>query len=94
MSGHAQHKRHTKEYLLVFAALAIFTAIEVGVPEFPLSYFAKASALTLLAVSKAFIVAYYYMHLKEEAAWTRFIAAIPISAVVYTVVVCLESVYR
>ena len=45
----------------------------------------------LFCFAKAFVVAYWYMHLKEENKWLKFIAAIPISAFIYAVVVILES---
>jgi cytochrome c oxidase subunit IV len=90
-----EHKSHTKEYILVFIALAVLTVIEIWVAEIKeLSKFGKGSALTLLAIGKAFIVAFYYMHLKEETKWTKFIAAVPIMAGVYATVLCLEAVYK
>ena len=57
-------------------------------------YSHKAISLTLLALAKAFCVAYFYMHLNEETRWLKFIAAIPIAAFVYFIVVVLESLYR
>lgn len=92
--GHV-HKSHKKEYFLVFLALAILTGLEIWVAEIPgISKLNKGGSLTLLAVAKAAMVAYYYMHLKEETKWTKFISAIPIMAVVYAVVLCLEAVYK
>jgi cytochrome c oxidase subunit 4 len=95
MSGEAEHKSHTKEYVFIFFVLTVLTLIELWIPSLKnLSTFAKGSALTVLAVGKAFIVAFWYMHLKEEKAWLKWIAAIPISAALYALMVCLESVYR
>lgn len=92
--GHS-HKSHKKEYLIIFLALAILTGIEIWVAEIPgISKFGKGSSLTVLAVGKAFLVAYYYMHLKEETKWTKFIAAIPIMAGVYATVLCLEAMFK
>ena len=88
------HKSHFKEYMLVFAGLALLTVAELVAAEAGWSYVMKASSLTLLAMGKAFMVAWYYMHLKEESRWTKFIAAIPLSAVLFAVVVILDSVYR
>ena len=88
------HKSHFKEYMLVFAGLALLTVAELIAAEAGWSYLMKASSLTLLAIGKALMVAWYYMHLKEETAWTKFLAAIPLSAVLFAVVVILESVYR
>jgi cytochrome c oxidase subunit 4 len=89
------HKSHKKEYMFIFVVLAVLTAIEIWVAEVHgLSKFGKGSALTLLAVGKAFLVAYYYMHLKEETKWMKFIAAVPIMAGVYATVLCLEAIYK
>ncbi len=93
--GDVPHKSHKKEYFVIFVALAVLTAIEIWAAEIPgLSKFQKGSALTLLAVGKAFLVAYYYMHLKEETKWTKFIAAVPIMAGVYATVLCLEAIFK
>lgn len=90
-----EHKSHRKEYFLVFLGLAILTILELGVAEIEaLSKFSKGSALTLLAVAKAAMVAYYYMHLKDETKWLKFIAAVPIMACVYATVLCLEAYFK
>lgn len=89
------HKSHKKEYIIIFIILAVLTALEIWVAEVPgISKFNKGASLTLLAVGKAFLVAYYYMHLKEETKWTKFIAAVPIMAGVYATVLCLEAIYK
>jgi len=89
------HVSHKKEYLIIFVILAVLTAIEIWVAEVHgLSKMGKGSALTFLAVGKACIVAYYYMHLKEETKWMKFIAAVPIMAGVYATVLCLEAIYK
>lgn len=92
--GHV-HKSHKKEYFLVFLALALLTGLEIWVAEIPgISKLNKGGSLTLLAVAKAAMVAYYYMHLKEETKWMKFIALIPMAAVVYATVLCLEAIYK
>ncbi len=94
-NDHHEHKSHKKEYFIVFIVLALLTALEIWVAEIhALTKFQKGSALTLLAVGKAFIVAYYYMHLKEETKWLKFIAAVPIMAGVYATVLCLEATFK
>lgn len=92
--GHANHKSHTVEYVIVFFVLAILTALELMIPDLKSPYAYKAAGLVGLALGKAFVVAYFYMHLKEEKGWLRFIAAVPITAGLYAVVLILESVYR
>lgn len=95
MAGHGKEfKSHTAEYIIVFVVLTVLTALELAIPGLNTEYKYKAISLVGLALGKAFVVAYFYMHLKEEKAWLRFIAAIPISAGLFAVAVILESVYR
>lgn len=89
-----EHKSHTKEYVIVFFVLTLLTVLEIKIPELDTAYVYKAIGLVGLAVGKALIVAYYYMHLKEETKWLKFIAAIPIAAVFYAAALILESIYR
>lgn len=90
-----EHKSHKKEYIIIFVVLAVMTALEIGVAEIKnLSKFSKGSALTFLAVGKAFLVAYYYMHLKEETKWLKFIAAVPLAAGIFATVLCLEAFFK
>jgi heme/copper-type cytochrome/quinol oxidase subunit 4 len=95
MSGEGQvYKSHKKEYIVIFFVLAFLTVLELIVPGLDTSYFFKASSLVGLAFGKAFIVAWWYMHLNEESTWLKVVAAVPMSAAVYTIVVILESMYR
>lgn len=90
-----EHKSHKKEYFIVFIALALLTGIEIWVAEIPgISKMLKGGALTGLAIGKAFVVAYFYMHLKEETKWTKFIAAVPLVAGIFATVLCLEAYYK
>ncbi len=91
--GHA-HKSHKKEYIIIFFILGFLTVLELMIPGLKTAYAYKAAGLVGLALAKAFIVAYYYMHLKEERGWLKFIAAIPIVAAVYAVGLILESTFR
>lgn len=88
------HKSHTVEYMIVFVALSLLTGLELAIPGLNTAYYLKAIGLVSLAFGKAFIVAYFYMHLKEEKAWMKFIAALPILAVMFAVALILESMYR
>ncbi len=92
--SHKNHKSHKMEYFKVFLVLTALTAVELVIPGMTISHFAKGSSLTFLALGKACIVAWSYMHLKEETKWMKFVAMIPISAFIYAVVVILESLYR
>jgi cytochrome c oxidase subunit IV len=88
------HPSHRKEYYIVFFVLVILTALELAIPSMDAAYAFKASSLVFLAIGKAFVVAYFYMHLNEETKWLKFIAAIPIAAALYATVVILETLYR
>ncbi|MCB9060286.1 MAG: cytochrome C oxidase subunit IV family protein [Halobacteriovoraceae bacterium] len=94
MSGEVVHKKHTKEYMIIFVALAVLTVIEVLIPDFPIAYIFRASSLTLLAISKAFLVAFFYMHLKEETKYMAFLAAVPCVAAIYAIALMLETISR
>lgn len=93
--AHEAHHSHKKTYIIIFIVLAVLTVLEIAIAEIPgISKFSKGSGLTLLAVGKAFLVAYYYMHLKEETKWMKFIAAVPIAAAVFATVLCLEAYFK
>jgi cytochrome c oxidase subunit 4 len=92
--GHEVHKSHTKEYFIVFFVLAFLTGLELMIPGLKTEYSYKAMSLVGLALGKALVVAYFYMHLKEEKGWLKFIAAIPISAGLYAIALIIESIYR
>ncbi|MBY0416429.1 MAG: cytochrome C oxidase subunit IV family protein [Bdellovibrionales bacterium] len=94
MGEHKQHKSHTKEYVIVFFVLTFLTILELMIPGLKTVYAYKAAGLVFLAVGKACIVAYFYMHLKEETRWMKLIACIPISAAFYAVGLILEVMYR
>lgn len=92
--GDVKHVSHRREYFKVFLVLTALTIIELIIPNMTLSKFAKGSSLTGLALGKAAIVGWSYMHLKDETKWMRFVALIPISAFFYALFVVLESMYR
>lgn len=93
-SSDVQHHSHKKTYFAIFFILAVLTVLEIYIPELKTTKFAKASSLTLLALGKAFLVAYYFMHLKEETKWLKFIAAIPVTAALYATMVVVETLSR
>ena len=90
----AKAKSHKKEYIAVFIALAVLTAIELFVPDLQASKSTKVAILFSLALVKAGMVAWYFMHLKDERGWLRFIAVVPFSAFFFAVVLLLEVLYR
>ncbi|MBL7665607.1 MAG: cytochrome C oxidase subunit IV family protein [Bacteriovoracaceae bacterium] len=92
--GHHEHKSHKKMYFIVFGALAVLTVLELLVPDMKWPYALHSSSLTALALIKAFLVAYFFMHLNEEQRWLKFIAIIPVAAVLYTAMVAVETLSR
>lgn len=79
--------QHHPNYLLVFASLAVLTAIEVGityVPQIP-----QAPTLLALSFFKAMLVILYFMHLRFDSRWFAFIFFIPFVLVLPMLVVLL-----
>ncbi len=65
-------------YMKVFWALLALTLIEVAIVYLPMAKLFVAIALILMAFAKAFLVAWYFMHLRSER-WTLIaITAIPL----------------
>jgi len=78
-----------KEYVWVWVALAVLTAVEVFA-ALHMHGTAKWLSLVVLACAKAGCVGYWYMHLKQEMGWLKFVALMPIIAGLYAVVLILE----
>ena len=91
---HVPHVSHKKLYIIVFVVLTVLTILELMIPDLKCAYWMKASSLTFLALGKAFLVAYIYMHLNEETKWMKFVAAIPAFAVVYATFIIVETIIR
>ncbi len=85
-----------KEYIVVFAALALLTAVEVGVVYMPgIGKGPMILALIGLAVTKASLVGLFYMHLKNETRILKLTVAIPLmTPAVYAVVLIAEAAWR
>ncbi len=65
-------------YMAVFYSLAVLTAIEIGVVYLPTTKMVIAILLVGLALSKAVLVAMYFMHLKFEKRTLGIIALTPL----------------
>ena len=65
-------------YILVWFALAVMTAVEVGVTFLSWSKTTLIIVLLALAVWKAILVALYFMHLRFEKRPLRILAVAPI----------------
>ncbi|MGH2620560.1 MAG: cytochrome C oxidase subunit IV family protein [Anaerolineales bacterium] len=70
------------KYLTVFAALAVFTVIEVAVAFTAIAKSTQVVLLVAMALIKASLVAFYYMHLRSEGPILKVIAAFPMLLVI------------
>jgi cytochrome c oxidase subunit IV len=97
-AGHAHaHKPNIREYMVIFAALAVLTVVEVAVtrPELHVPHGPMTLALIGLALTKAAIVALYYMHLKHETRVLKLTVALPMAApTIYALVLISEAAWR
>jgi len=72
-----QHVESHAPYIKVFLALLVFTILEYFYARFSKeSFFLLVGGLMVLAVTKAVMVAWYFMHLKFEGRWV-YIMLIP-----------------
>ena len=94
--GGVAPKSHVKEYLVIFAVLTALTILEVVLAQIPgISKKLLALALVGLAVTKAGIVALYYMHLKSETRVLKLTVALPLAApTIYALVLMTEAAWR
>lgn len=85
-----------KEYWAIFIWLTVLTALEVGVvyvPGIPIG--GLVSALVLLALVKAGLVGYFFMHLGHEKKGLKLTVAIPMAIpCLYAFVLIAEGMWR
>ncbi|MFQ5638987.1 MAG: cytochrome C oxidase subunit IV family protein [bacterium] len=74
MSTHHQEPN----YLIIFLALSVLTVVEVGLVFLPIGKLVIGATLIVLALTKAVLVALYFMHLKYEKFALGVIAFIPL----------------
>lgn len=102
MAGHDR-----KAYIKVFFILFALTIVEVAVPFVADKYGNGTSALAgrfaphwstvalyALSIAKAAYVALFFMHLKFETKWLKFIAILPTTAAFYAVTLGAEAYFR
>lgn len=95
--SHAGHADHKGTYITIFLILTVLTVVEVFVPQVYSAEWnrhTKMLLLTLLAVSKAMLVGLYFMHLKWEKPWLKWIALMPVYMGLFAILLMLETVYR
>ncbi len=84
--------QHHPNYLLVFASLAVLTAIEVGITYVPALQDVMTPILLALSFFKASLVILYFMHLRFDSRWFALIFFIPFVLVIPMLVVLLLGV--
>ncbi len=81
-------------YMLIFGALAVLTATEVGVAFVGLPRILTIYSLVFMALWKALLVALYFMHLRFERLRVALLAAVPIPLAFILVLVVLVEYAR
>lgn len=72
----SDHAHHHVNYLMVFVALCVCTAISVGLDILHMPPVLLVSTVLAVAVAKASFVMTYFMHLKFEGKW-KFVILMP-----------------
>ena len=93
----SSHGSNKGLYITIFLILGFLTAIEVFVPDVYAGserQTSKMLLLVILAVAKAMLVGIYFMHLKWEKPWLKWIALMPVYMGLFTIFLMLETVYR
>lgn len=85
-----------KQYFGVFVALAVLTVVEVAAVYVPgISKAAMVAALVALALTKAALVGFYFMHLRSETAALKATILVPMSLpALFAVVLVAEAAWR
>jgi cytochrome c oxidase subunit 4 len=78
-------------YMAIFWYLAVLTVVEIAVIYMPLSKFTIGVLLCALALTKAALVAMYFMHLRFEAKTLGWIAVTPLAIATLLVFVLLPD---
>ncbi len=80
-------------YMAVFWWLFVLTILEVAVVYTPLSKLVIAILLISMAISKASLVALYFMHLKFERLTLGLIALSPFILCVFLILMLLPDIF-
>ncbi len=80
-------------YMGVFWWLLALTLLELGIIYVPIHRMAILALLVVLAVSKAVLVALYFMHLKFERVTLGLIALSPFILCVFLILMLLPDIF-
>jgi len=84
---------HETNYMCVFWWLLILTVLEVGVIYLPIAKFVITVLLVVMAVTKASLVAMYFMHLKFERRTLALVALSPFVLCVFLILMLTPDIY-
>lgn len=89
----AESHKHPN-YMAIFWMLAVLTVVEIAVVFLPFGKLVNGTMLCALAVTKAAMVAMYFMHLKFEARTLGLIAVTPLAIATLLVFVILPDAFH
>ena len=89
----AESHKHPN-YMAIFWMLAVLTVVEIAVVFLPFGKIINGTLLCALAVTKAAMVAMYFMHLKFEAKTLGLIAVTPLAIATLLVFVILPDAFH
>ena len=89
----AESHKHPN-YMAIFWILAILTVVEIAVVFLPFGKIVNGTLLCALAVTKAAMVAMYFMHLKFETKTLGLIAVTPLAIATLLVFVILPDAFH
>jgi cytochrome c oxidase subunit 4 len=100
--AHQAHRAHDDHptrstFITIWLVLAFLTVIELAIPRVysaPRDHTLKMLLLVILASSKALLVALFFMHLKWEKPWVKWIALMPAYMGFAAVILMLEEHFR
>jgi caa(3)-type oxidase subunit IV len=72
-------KPHYRQYAIIFGALAVLTAVEIGVVYLPIAKPIVVTMLIVLALVKAGMVGLYFMHLMQETTILKLMVCVPLA---------------
>lgn len=87
----AETHDHSPSYMAIFWYLAILTVVELAVIFLPIAKLLIGIMLVALALSKAALVALYFMHLRFETRTLGYIAVTPVLIGAFLVFVLLPD---
>ena len=89
----AESHKHPN-YMAIFWMLAVLTVVEIAVVFLPFGKIVNGTLLCALAVTKAAMVAMYFMHLKIETRTLGLIAVTPLAIATLLVFVILPDAFH